>query len=68
LLIDPRVGAVDEATAVTMLLDALAASGPAQRMMANRWREAGVVRVKRGEAQVTRAGKILSLHLQSPGA
>ena len=68
LLIDPRVGAVDEATAVAMLLDGLASSGPAQRMMANRWREAGVVRVKRGEAQVTRAGKILSLHLQSPGA
>ncbi len=68
LMIDPRVGDVDHALAATALLDALGASGSAHRMMANRWREAGIVRVKRGEAQATRAGKILSLHLQPPGA
>jgi len=31
-------------------------------MMADRWHEAGLVRVVRAEPESTRAGKILSLH------
>lgn len=59
LVIDPRVGALDEAAVVDAFLAALAEISPTRRVMALAWRAAGVVRVDRRPPATTAAGKIL---------
>lgn len=66
LNVSPRVGSTTSDTLIAdAFLNALAAIGPAQRMMAGRWRDAGIIRVVHAEPRSTRAGKILALHLTS---
>lgn len=63
LRVSPRVGAVDNDSIRETLLHALSKTGPAQRMMADRWRTADIVRVVRADPKSTSAGKILALHM-----
>jgi hypothetical protein len=63
LAVSPAVGPIDETRVVDRLLEGLARGGAAGRMMTDRWREAGTIRVARIEPRATRAGKVLALHV-----
>jgi hypothetical protein len=63
LAVSPGIGPIDETRVADRLLDGLASSGAAGRMMAARWREAGTIRVARIEPRATRTGKVLALHV-----
>jgi hypothetical protein len=62
LLVDPRLGAVDERGLADAFLQALAGIGDAERVAQLQWREAGWLGVRRARPQLTAAGKILHLH------
>jgi hypothetical protein len=66
MVIAPRVGPVDEERAVEAVLSFLASRGDGEQMMADRWRQAGTVRVARREPAGTRAGKVLPLQIERP--
>jgi hypothetical protein len=72
LLVNPAVGAVDDAAVTDAFLSAIGAGGGAERVMALHWREAGLLRVERRPPLATATGKILHLHQergdQSSGA
>jgi hypothetical protein len=63
LVVDPRLGAIDEAAAVRALLDGLAKGGDRQRGWSRLWAQAGTIRVRREPPVATRRGKILQFHL-----
>jgi hypothetical protein len=62
LLVDPRLGALDERGLADAFLQALAGIGDAERVAQLQWREAGWLGVRRARPQLTAAGKILHLH------
>jgi hypothetical protein len=63
IVVSPRIGALDEGTVVSAVLDALG-SGPAYReMMAAIWRDGGTLQVERREPFATSGAKILPLHI-----
>ncbi|HXJ80229.1 MAG TPA: hypothetical protein VMS64_16295, partial [Candidatus Methylomirabilis sp.] len=62
----PRLGSFDEAALVAAVLDVLASS-PAGELMANQWRQGRTLRVARRDPYVTRAPKILPLHVRRDG-
>jgi hypothetical protein len=64
IVIAPRVGQVDEGRAVETALAYLASRGDGERMMADRWRQAGTLRVARREPAGTGSGKILPLQIE----
>jgi len=68
LLVHPRRGEMDEAEVARTVLDALAAQGSADAMMAGFWRQGAVVRVKRQAPLANATGKILALHQTRPGS
>jgi hypothetical protein len=59
LVVDPRLGPLDDATVVDAFLDALAQISPTRRMMTLGWRAAGVVRVDRRPPLAAPSGKIM---------
>lgn len=63
LRISPRLGRVDEAECLKTALDFLAGRASENRMMVDRLREAGSVRVVRAEPLATSVGKIIPLHV-----
>lgn len=63
--VSPRVGPVDEQRIVDAVLEVLCAKRGANRMMADRWRQARTIRVVREEPHATFGGKILPLHMLS---
>jgi hypothetical protein len=63
LVVDPRLGAIDEAAAVRARLDGLAKGGDRQRGWSRLWAQAGTIRVRREPRVTTRRGKILQFHL-----
>jgi hypothetical protein len=63
VVVDPRVGDVDEAAVVETVLATLGANIGARMMMTEVWRGAGVVRVVRREPYVTAAAKVQPLHV-----
>jgi hypothetical protein len=63
MIVSPRVGAVDDEALSRTVLDALAARPGANRMMAERWRDGGTLRVVRREPHATSAAKVLPLHI-----
>lgn len=67
IVVSPRIGPVDDAEVVRVVLDSLG-SGPGFRgMMAGIWGEGEVLRVERREPYTTGSAKILPLHvLASP--
>jgi hypothetical protein len=64
-VVSPTVGPLDEAAVAAAVLEFLAAGGPAQRMMADVWRQAGTVRVVRREPAATVASKVPPLLRQA---
>jgi hypothetical protein len=62
LLVHPSVGAIDSATVMSALLEALAGTGGAERVMALQWQLAGWLEVERRPPHLTGGGKILHLH------
>lgn len=63
LAVSPRLGALDEARVAEAALDFLRSRGPAESMMAEIWRSGGTLRVVRREPEVSRAAKVLPLHV-----
>jgi hypothetical protein len=67
VVIDPRVGDVEEGAVIAAVLCALG-SGPGYKaMMADAWRDGGTLRVVRREPYATGAGKVLPLHVVRDG-
>ena len=62
LLIAPRTGPVDEVAVVDAVIASVGFADWSRRM-ANEWRNAGTLRVKRRESYATGAAKILPLHV-----
>jgi hypothetical protein len=63
LLVSPRVGPLDEGEVRERFLRALGRAGATEADMAELWRRAGAVEVRRDWPRPTRAGKILPFHL-----
>jgi hypothetical protein len=66
VVVRPVLGHVDDRELVEAVLDHLRIE-PRNRLMADVWRDSSTVRVVRREPYLTRAGKILPLHLASGG-
>ena len=66
LIVSPRLGEIDERQMSALVLDTLAKGGPAQAMMANRWRLGATLRVTRRDPYATSTAKILALHHTGP--
>jgi hypothetical protein len=62
LVVHPEVGRLEEREVVEFFLGELAQLAPHAAMMAERWRDAGVVHLERRSPVVSPAGKILHLH------
>ena len=67
LLVHPRVGPLDAAALVAAFLRAIGARSDGERVMELVWREADLVAVERRPPLATTSGKILHLHIESPG-
>jgi hypothetical protein len=67
ILISPRVGAVNEEEVVAFVLAQLRKGNDSNRMMANIWTQANMLRVKRLEPYTTARGKLLPLHILKSG-
>jgi len=64
LSVSPEVGAIDEGELIKTILSELRKGKDTQRMMAEIWSQAKMLRVKRQRPFVTAAGKLLPLHIQ----
>ena len=67
LVVDPGVGDVDENELVRVVLMELGRGGDTNRMMAEMWRQGGMLRVRRERPHVTAGGKLLPLHIMGNG-
>lgn len=65
LLIDPRVGDVDEVEVISALLAELRKGRPAYQLTADLWQRAEAIRVERRAPVLTWRGKVLPLHFTS---
>jgi len=63
VLVSPEVGAIDEGELIKTVLSELRKGKDTQRMMAEMWSQAEILRVKRQRPFVTAAGKLLPLHI-----
>ena len=59
LHVHPRLGPIDEALAVDVVLSELSRGGVPDRMMAGQWRQGNILRVKRAAPEPTSTAKIL---------
>jgi len=64
VLVSPEVGEIDEGKLVKTILAELSKGKDTQRMMAEMWSQAEILRVKRQRPFVTAAGKLLPLRIQ----
>jgi hypothetical protein len=64
LLIDPSLGAVDEARALACVHGGLQRSGGAARYQAKAWEQYGTLRVRREAPRTSAHGKVLPLHIE----
>lgn len=64
LFVSPRIGPVDEAKVIEVILDSVGFSDWSRRM-ADEWRHAGTLRIVRREPYATSSAKILLLHVLS---
>jgi hypothetical protein len=62
VLVAPRLGDLDEDEVIETVLRTVGFADWSRRM-ADTWRKAGTLRVKRREPYATRAGKVLPLHV-----
>jgi len=67
ILVSPRVGEVDDDEAIRLVLSELSRGGETNRLMAEVWRQGGVLRVRREQPHLTAGGKLLSLHIVREG-
>jgi len=67
LVVDPRLGTIDEADAVRTLLDGLARGGDRDQVWSRIWSQAGTIRVRREAPLATARGKMLQFHLRPRG-
>jgi hypothetical protein len=63
LVVDPRVGVIDEAALLARIAEAFASGAWGNRFMSRLWQDAGTFRVERRAPHASRRGKILPLHL-----
>jgi hypothetical protein len=63
LVVSPDVGALDDAEVADAALRFLSGRGDAQHMMAEVWRDATTLEVVRRRPEMTRASKLMPLHL-----
>jgi hypothetical protein len=63
LVVSPSVGEIDPRAVAEVVLDALGSHHIAWRMAADQWRASETLRVVRREPHLTRAAKILPLHV-----
>jgi hypothetical protein len=66
LVVSPRVGPIAEDAVVATVIDSLNAFPGSSDDYAERWREAGTLRVLRQEPSSTGASKVLALHVDKP--
>ena len=64
ICVSPDVGELDEAEVIRTILDGLAKSTDARRMMARIWSDANTLRVIRQQPIMTAMGKVLPLHIR----
>ena len=67
VLVSPRLGPVDEAAVVDIVLKSLSFADWSRRG-ANLWRQSDTLRVRRQEPYATTSGKVLPLHILNPSA
>ena len=68
LVVHPSLGTLDTASLADFFLTALGEASASSRMMAQRWRDANILRVARRSPSISPAGKILHLHVaRRPG-
>ncbi len=68
LLVHPEVGPISSEAVTDAFLRAISPGSGAERVMAQLWRESGVLRVECRPPFVTASGKVLHLHVRKPGA
>jgi hypothetical protein len=61
--VSPRVGPLNEQALIDALIHELKKGNDSQRVMAQVWRQAGTVQVRRKEPVMTREGKLYPLHI-----
>ena len=64
IFVSPEVGEIDEAELVQTVVSELSKGKDTQRMMAEIWSQADMLRVKRMRPLVTAVSKLLPLHIQ----
>ncbi len=64
LLVSPRLGPLDHAALVEVVLQELAEGADSRRFMAQVWSDQGLIQVRREEPRLTARGKHLSLDLR----
>lgn len=68
LLVHPSIAQADEGQIAEQFLSELAAQSPASGLMVRLWRDSGTFRIVRRPPMISRAGKILHLHLSQTRA
>jgi len=63
LVVSNRLGPLSESELLQTTLDFLGSRARENRMMVERWKEGGTLVVKRSEPHVTKAAKLLPLHI-----
>jgi hypothetical protein len=67
IVVSPRLGEIDEAGLIRLVIDELAKAGEAPRMMSRLWLQAGTLKVRRMAPVTTSSGKLLPLHIKKTG-
>ena len=63
VVISPSVGDVDESEVIRLILSELGRGSDTNRMMAEVWRQGGILGVRRDQPYLTAGGKMLPLHV-----
>jgi hypothetical protein len=63
LVVDPRVGVLDEPALLARVAEAFASGPWGNRFMSRLWQDAGTFRLERRVPHASRRGKILPLHI-----
>ncbi len=64
LVVSPSVGDLDEEEVIRLTIEELAKGRSVQGMMAQVWKKAGTLRVRRAQPITTGSGKLLPLHIE----
>jgi len=67
IVASPEVGRIQEQEIVRLVLSELERGNDTNRMMAEVWRQGGMLRLRRERPHVTRAGKLFPLHISKDG-